>query len=70
MAKHCQKFLNLKKKQSVNLVEAYAACSTPDSNDSAWYPDSGATSHMTNDLEGVDVPVVYFGNERALVMKG
>ncbi|RVW37367.1 hypothetical protein CK203_087703 [Vitis vinifera] len=46
------------------------ACSIPDSNDSEWYPDSGATSHLTNDPEGVDVPVVYSGNERVMVGNG
>ena len=63
-------FLNLKKKQSTNLAEAFAACSIPDSNDSEWYPDSSATSHLTNDLECVDVPVVDFGNERVMVGNG
>ncbi|CAK9133598.1 unnamed protein product [Ilex paraguariensis] len=33
LAKHCWTFLNLKKKQSTNLDEAFAACSIPDSND-------------------------------------
>ncbi|KAL6346966.1 hypothetical protein AAG906_006026 [Vitis piasezkii] len=42
------------KKQSANLVEAFAACSIPDSNDSEYYPDFGATSQLTNDPEGVD----------------
>ncbi|RVX04648.1 Retrovirus-related Pol polyprotein from transposon RE1 [Vitis vinifera] len=46
---------------------AFATYSIPDSNDFEWYPDSGATSHLTNDPEGVDVPVVYSGNERVMV---
>jgi len=29
-----------------------------------------ATSHMTNDPEGVDIPVVYSGNERVMVGNG
>ena len=70
MAKRCWTFLNLKKKQFANLAEAFTACSIPDSNDSAWYPDSGATSHLTNDPEGVDVPTVYSGNEQVMVGKG
>ncbi|WJZ99292.1 hypothetical protein VitviT2T_017748 [Vitis vinifera] len=70
MAKRCWTFLNLKKKQFANLAEAFTACSIPDSNDSAWYPDSGATSHLTNDPEGVDVPTVYSGNEQVMVGNG
>ncbi|KAJ0024683.1 hypothetical protein Pint_06793 [Pistacia integerrima] len=45
LAKRCWTFLNLKKKQSTNLVKAFAACSIPDSNDSAWYPDSVVSSN-------------------------
>ena len=70
MAKRCWTFLTLKKKQSANLVEAFAACSISDSNDSEWYPDSGATSHLTNDPEGVDVPAIYSGNEQVMVGNG
>jgi len=70
LAKRCWTFLNLKKTQSANLAEAFTTYSTPDSNDSPWYPDFGATSHMTNDPEGVDVPVVYSGNERVMTGNG
>jgi len=70
LAKCCWTFLNLKKKQSANLVEAFTASSTPASTNSAWYPDSGATSHTTNDPEGVDIPTVYSGNERVMVANG
>ena len=70
MAKRCWTYLNLKKKQSANLAEAFSACSLPASSDSAWYPDSGATSHMTNDPEGVDTPSLYSGNERVMVGNG
>ena len=70
MAKRCWTFFNLKKKQSANLIEAFAACSTPNSNDSAWYLNSSATSHMTNDPEDVDVHVVYSSNERVMVGNG
>ncbi|GFS35858.1 hypothetical protein Acr_00g0042540 [Actinidia rufa] len=55
---------------SANLAEAFAARSILDSNNSDWYPDSSATSHMTHDPEGVDVPVVYSGNERVMVGNG
>jgi len=70
LAKRYWTFLNLKKKQSANLAEAFAACSTPASIDSAWYSDSGATSHMINDPEGVDIPAVYSANERVMVGNG
>jgi len=70
LAKRCWTFLNLKKKQYANLAEAFAACSISASPDPAWYPDSRATSHMTNDPEGVDIPAVYFGNERVMVGNG
>ncbi|RVW31317.1 hypothetical protein CK203_103440 [Vitis vinifera] len=63
LAKRYWTFLNLKKKQSANLAEAFAACSIPDSNDSEWYLDFGATPHLTNDPDGVDVPTIYSGNE-------
>ena len=70
MAKRCWNFLKLKKKQSANLAEAFSACSIQDFNDSEWFPDSGATSHMTSDTEGVDQPTVYSGNERVMVGNG
>ena len=69
-AKRCWSFLKLKKKQSANLAEAFSACSIQDFNDSEWFPDSGATSHMTSDTEGVDQPAVYFGNECVMVGNG
>ncbi|KAL6348693.1 hypothetical protein AAG906_019427 [Vitis piasezkii] len=70
LAKRCWNFLKLKKKQSANLAEAFSACSIQDFNDSEWFPDSGATSHMTSDTEGVDQPAVYSGNERVMVGNG
>ncbi|RVW25418.1 Retrovirus-related Pol polyprotein from transposon RE1 [Vitis vinifera] len=69
-AKRCWNFLKLKKKQSDNLAEAFSACSIQDFNDSEWFLDSGATSHMTSDTEGVDQPAVYSGNERVMVGNG
>ena len=70
LAKRYWTFLNLKKKQSANLAEAFAACSIPDSNDSEWYLDFGATPHLTNDPDGVDVPTIYSGNEWVMVSNG
>ncbi|RVX04761.1 Retrovirus-related Pol polyprotein from transposon RE1 [Vitis vinifera] len=70
LAKRCWNFLKLKKKQSANLAEAFSAYSIQDFNDSEWFPDSGATSHMTSDTEGVDQPTVYSGNERVMVGNG
>ncbi|RVW74886.1 Retrovirus-related Pol polyprotein from transposon RE1 [Vitis vinifera] len=70
LAKRCWNFLKLKKKQSANLAEAFSACSIQDFNDSEWFPDSGATSHMTSDTEGVDQSTVYSGNERVMVGNG
>ena len=70
LAKRCWTFLNLKKKQSTNLAEAFVACSIPDSNEFEWYSDSGATSHLTNNPKGVDVPAVYSSNERVMVGNG
>ncbi|RVW91359.1 Retrovirus-related Pol polyprotein from transposon RE1 [Vitis vinifera] len=69
-AKRCWNFLKLKKKQSANLAEAFSACSIQDFNDSEWFPDSGAASHMTSDTKGVDQPAVYSGNERVMVGNG
>ncbi|KAL6334726.1 hypothetical protein AAG906_021385 [Vitis piasezkii] len=69
LAKRCWNF-KLKKKQSANLAEAFSDCSIQDFNDSEWFPDSGATSHMTSDTEGVDQPAVYSGNERVMVGNG
>nr|CAN61640.1 hypothetical protein VITISV_021909 [Vitis vinifera] len=70
LAKRCWNFLKLKKKQSANLAEAFSAYSIQDFNDSEWFPDSGATSHMTSDTEGVNQPDVYSGNERVMVGNG
>ncbi|KAF5450139.1 hypothetical protein F2P56_030514 [Juglans regia] len=70
LAKRCWNFLKLKKKQSANLAEAFSACSIQDFNDADWFPDSGATSHMTSDTEGVDQPAAYSGNERVMVGNG
>ena len=62
--------MKLKKKQSANIAEAFSACSIQDLNEFEWFPDSGATSHMTSDTEVVDQPALYFGNERVMVGNG
>ena len=62
--------MKLKKKQSANIAEAFLACSIHDLNEIEWFPDSGATSHMTSDTEVVDQPALYFGNERVMVGNG
>ena len=70
LAKRCWSFLKLKKKQSANIAEAFSACSIQDLNDSEWFPDSGAMSHMTSDTEVVDQPTLYSSNERVMVGNG
>ena len=62
--------MKLKKKQSANIAEAFLACSIHDLNEIEWFPDSGATSHMTRDTEVVDQPALYFGNECVMVGNG
>ncbi|KAH0743141.1 hypothetical protein KY290_031134 [Solanum tuberosum] len=38
--------------------------------DPAWYPDSGATNHLTNDLNNVNIRGDYSGNEQIVVGSG
>ena len=70
LAKYYWSFLKLKKKQSGNIAEAFSAYSIQDLNDTEWFPNSGATSHMTSDTEVVDQPTLYFGNEHVMVGNG
>ncbi|KAL6335523.1 hypothetical protein AAG906_030651 [Vitis piasezkii] len=70
LAKRCWSFLKLKKKQSANIAEAFSACSIQDLNDSEWFPNSGAMSHMTSDTKVVDQPALYSSNERVMVGNG
>lgn len=70
MAKRCWAFIKLKKNKSANLAKAFSTCSILDPVNTAWYPDSGATSHMTHDPDGVDTLVAYSGNERVMVGNG
>lgn len=70
MAKRCWAFIKLKKNKSANLAKAFSTCSILDPVNTAWYPDSGATSHMTHDPDGVDTLVAYSGNEHVMVGNG
>ncbi|KAB5573941.1 hypothetical protein DKX38_001135 [Salix brachista] len=70
LAKRCWSFLKMKKQQSANLAEAFSACSIQELNNPEWFPDSGATSHMTNTTEILDDSDAYTGNERVMVGNG
>jgi hypothetical protein len=70
LAKRCWNFLKLKKKQSTNIAEAFSVCIVQDFNNHEWFLDSGATSHITNNPDNLDVSTVYAGNERVLVGNG
>uniref|UniRef100_A0A6N2L1Z6 Uncharacterized protein n=1 Tax=Salix viminalis TaxID=40686 RepID=A0A6N2L1Z6_SALVM len=70
LAKRCWSFLKMKKQQSANLAEAFSACSIQELNNPEWFPDSGATSHMTNTPEILDDSAEYTGNERVMVGNG
>jgi hypothetical protein len=70
LAKRCWSFLKLKKKQSAHLAEAFSACSIQELNNPEWFPDSNATSHMTNNPGNLDDPATYSGNERLMVGNG
>ena len=62
--------MKLKKKQSTNIAEAFSVCTVQDFNNHEWFLDSGATSHITNNPDNLDVSTVYAGNERVLVGNG
>jgi hypothetical protein len=44
--------------------------STGDGADPSWYLDSGATDHMTNDMERLDLQDAYKGNDQIQVVNG
>ena len=45
--------------------------SAPDqANDDAWYPDSGSTNHVTNDLNNLNLACEYRGNNRVQIGNG
>ncbi|KAE8701309.1 hypothetical protein F3Y22_tig00110548pilonHSYRG00747 [Hibiscus syriacus] len=70
-AKKCHKLGKLLKKAKADgLIEAFAATSVDESIDSEWYTDTGATSHMTNDVAALDNSVPYTGNQRVYVGNG
>lgn len=60
----------MKKAKAEGLIEAFAATSLDDSQDTEWYTDTGATSHMTNDAVVLDKYVPYIGNQRVFVGNG
>jgi len=70
LAKRCWSFLKLKKKQSANIAETFSACTVQDFNNPEWFLDSGATSHITNNLDNLDVSIIYTSNERVLIGNG
>jgi hypothetical protein len=70
LAKRCWNFLKLKKKQSTNIAETFSVCTVQDFNNHEWFLDSGATSHITNNPDNLDVSTVYTNNERVLVGNG
>ena len=49
-------------------VWALAALSISDPNDSEWIPDSGATSHMTNDASKLHSLKPYHGPDKLLLV--
>ena len=70
LAKRCWSFLKLKKKQSANIAETFSACTVQDFNNPEWFLDSGATSHITNNLDNLDVSIIYTSNKRVLIGNG
>uniref|UniRef100_A0A6N2KNP9 Integrase catalytic domain-containing protein n=1 Tax=Salix viminalis TaxID=40686 RepID=A0A6N2KNP9_SALVM len=70
-AKKCHKLGKLlKKAKAEGLIEAFAATTLDDNQDNEWYTDTGATSHMTNDVTALDKSVPYTGNQRVVVGNG
>ncbi|KAE8692073.1 hypothetical protein F3Y22_tig00110860pilonHSYRG00043 [Hibiscus syriacus] len=70
-AKKCHKLGKLLKKAKADgLIEAFAATSVDEPIDSEWYTDTGATSHMTNDVAALDNSVPYTGNQRVYIGNG
>ncbi|XP_073261291.1 uncharacterized protein [Populus alba] len=70
-AKKCHKLNRLlKKAKGDGLIEAFAVTSIDPSITSEWYTNTGATSHMTNDVNALDNFVPYTGNQRVYVGNG
>lgn len=67
-AKKCRKLDKLlKKAKAEGLIKAFVATSLDDSQDTERYTDTGATSHMTNDVAALDKSIPYTGNQWVLV---
>ena len=60
----------MKKAKAEGLIEAFVATTLDDNQDNEWYTDTGATSHMTNDVTALDKSVPYTGNQRVVVGNG
>ncbi|KAL5855465.1 hypothetical protein ACOSQ4_005267 [Xanthoceras sorbifolium] len=54
-----------------NLIQSTAYFATAETiYDSAWYADSGATNHVTSDLNNLTMPAEYQGRDRLAVGNG
>ncbi|KAK2973116.1 hypothetical protein RJ640_027088 [Escallonia rubra] len=53
--------------QPEDTIKALAAMSMSDSQDLAWFPDTGATQHMTDDIGNLQTYTPYFGSEKIMV---
>ena len=51
-------------------MEAFTSCTLNDNQDSDWYTDTGATTHMTNDATQLDKSNTYTGKDRVIVGNG
>jgi len=56
--------------QAVHLTKAFSSCSIQDPSNLDWYPDNGATSHITNNANALDNATPYSGNDGVLVGNG
>ncbi|KAF8391295.1 hypothetical protein HHK36_023597 [Tetracentron sinense] len=56
--------------QSKDIPQALAAMSLSDSQDNAWFPDTGASSHMTADAGKLQTLIEYHGPEKIMVGNG
>ncbi|KAL5699696.1 hypothetical protein ACHQM5_030565 [Ranunculus cassubicifolius] len=56
--------------QSEHLPQALAAMKLSDSQDSAWFPDTGASAHMTADSGKLSSITPYYGSDKILVGDG
>ncbi|KAL5848181.1 hypothetical protein ACOSQ4_006194 [Xanthoceras sorbifolium] len=55
----------------VQITKTATYCATPDSvNDQAWYVDSGATNHITADINNLSLKSEYRGNHKLIVGDG